>query len=250
MNQQFCTLMNIVLVSRLVFLHRDTPLTMPRAIGMVVLQITGLFLFEFSGAWTALAIILTILSGVMFYFENSLRTADLIRPLVMIATAAIGSVYFSSVVNLDFSGRVIEFVHNASRYTSLLSAPQVVRWSAINLVTFGLLIVISEANSVIRYIFNLLRIAPSPKDDPRGKRAVDSDEYKAGRAIGILERMLIYLLVLKGQYAAIGIVLVAKGFTRFKELDERRFAEYVLIGTLLSTLLALLVGEFIGFFLR
>jgi len=90
-----------------------------------------------------------------------------------------------------------------------------------------LMLVISEANSVVRYVFNVLRIAPSVHGAPRGDRAVDGDEYRAGRAIGILERVLIYFLVLKGQYAAIGIVLVAKGFTRFKELDERKFAEYV-----------------------
>jgi len=39
-----------------------------------------------------------------------------------------------------------------------------------------------------------------------------------------------------------GLVLAAKALTRFRALDDRDFAEYVLIGTLASILFALLVG--------
>ena len=39
-------------------------------------------------------------------------------------------------------------------------------------------------------------------------------------------------------------MLAAKGFTRFKELDDRDFAEYVLIGTLLSSSLAIASRHF------
>ena len=44
-------------------------------------------------------------------------------------------------------------------------------------------------------------------------------------------------------------VLTAKAFTRFRELDSRDFAEYVLIGTLMSVGLAALVGAVFGFLL-
>jgi hypothetical protein len=63
---------------------------------------------------------------------------------------------------------------------------------------------------------------------------IDEKEYSTGRVIGMLERILIYFFVLINEFAAIGFIIAAKGFTRFKELDEREFAEYVLIGTLLS----------------
>ena len=36
--------------------------------------------------------------------------------------------------------------------------------------------------------------------------------------------------------------MAAKGLTRFKELENRGFAEYVLIGTLLSSSLAIVIG--------
>jgi hypothetical protein len=54
--------------------------------------------------------------------------------------------------------------------------------------------------------------------------------------------VLLYSFVLQGQYGAIGFILAAKAFTRFKALDDRPFAEYVLIGTLLSACLALATG--------
>ena len=63
--------------------------------------------------------------------------------------------------------------------------------------------------------------------------------------IGLVERVLIYAFVLSGQFGAIGFTLAAKGFTRFKELENRGFAEYVLIGTLLSSSIAMAVGVWI-----
>jgi hypothetical protein len=72
--------------------------------------------------------------------------------------------------------------------------------------------------------------------------ATDRREYNTGRVIGILERIIIYVAVLTDQIAAIGLVLAVKGLARFKEMDDRPFAEYVLVGTLLSLLLAVFVA--------
>ncbi len=64
----------------------------------------------------------------------------------------------------------------------------------------------------------------------------------AGAVIGWLERALVLTLVLMGQYTAIGLALTAKSIARYKELEDRRFAEYYLIGTLASILFAIGVG--------
>jgi hypothetical protein len=85
---------------------------------------------------------------------------------------------------------------------------------------------------------------PSPTINPAAP-ALLSFQGRAGTAlgtIGLLERVLIYGFILQGQYGAIGFVTAAKAFTRFKALDDRSFAEYVLVGTLLSGGLALLFG--------
>ncbi|MEW6448127.1 MAG: DUF3307 domain-containing protein [Bacillota bacterium] len=59
-----------------------------------------------------------------------------------------------------------------------------------------------------------------------------------GKCIGILERAIILLMVMRGEMAAVGFVLAAKSIARFKQLDDRAFAEYYLVGTLISTLIA------------
>jgi len=61
---------------------------------------------------------------------------------------------------------------------------------------------------------------------------------RAGRVIGILERMAMLTLVWLGEWSALGFVLAAKSVARFKELENREFAEAYLVGTLTSFLVA------------
>lgn len=77
------------------------------------------------------------------------------------------------------------------------------------------------------------------RDEDRSAGAID---IARGRVIGSLERALTLTLVLLGQYGAIGFIIAAKALARFKALEDREFAEYFLIGTLASLLLALGVG--------
>jgi hypothetical protein len=77
------------------------------------------------------------------------------------------------------------------------------------------------------------------RDDDRSAGAVD---VARGRAIGVLERAMGLTLVLIGQYGALGLVVAAKSLARFKALEDREFAEYFLVGTLASLLLALVGG--------
>ncbi|WP_113661247.1 DUF3307 domain-containing protein [Pedobacter nanyangensis] len=67
----------------------------------------------------------------------------------------------------------------------------------------------------------------------------------AGKFIGILERLLIYVFILTGHFEAVGFLLAAKSIFRFgdlKEANELKLTEYVLIGTLLSFGIALAVA--------
>ena len=102
---------------------------------------------------------------------------------------------------------------------------------------------LNEVNFIIRYFFEALSLIPKITDK-EGKEIDEEDEkeYNAGRVIGMLERILILFFVLVNQFGAIGFIIAAKGFTRFKELDKREFAEYVLIGTLLSSVFAIAVA--------
>lgn len=62
------------------------------------------------------------------------------------------------------------------------------------------------------------------------------DDKRAGAFIGSLERLIMVLFLGIGQYAAIGLVLTAKSIARYDKISkDQEFAEYYLLGTLLST---------------
>lgn len=66
-----------------------------------------------------------------------------------------------------------------------------------------------------------------------------------GYWIGITERSLIYLFILLGEPSGIGFLAAAKSVFRIgeiKEAEDRKLAEYILIGTLMSFATAMLVG--------
>lgn len=69
----------------------------------------------------------------------------------------------------------------------------------------------------------------------------DQSLENAGTWIGVLERLIIFFLVLVNQYEAIGLLIAAKSIIRFKE-GEQKMSEYVLVGTLLSVSLAMVTG--------
>lgn len=69
---------------------------------------------------------------------------------------------------------------------------------------------------------------------------------KAGAVIGYLERVLVLTFILVGNYTAIGFVLALKTAFRFKDTEDRRKAEYMMMGTFLSFTLTIGVGLFVN----
>lgn len=77
-----------------------------------------------------------------------------------------------------------------------------------------------------------------------------SSLQNAGKYIGILERLFVFLFVITHHWEGIGFLLAAKSIFRFgdlKEARDRKLTEYVMIGTLLSFGVALITG--IGYIL-
>ena len=67
----------------------------------------------------------------------------------------------------------------------------------------------------------------------------------AGKYIGILERLFVFIFVVTGHWEGIGFLLAAKSVFRFGDLKEsksRKLTEYILIGTLLSFGIAIVTG--------
>lgn len=82
------------------------------------------------------------------------------------------------------------------------------------------------------------RLEPDPPPGGTEMPALPSPA-RIGEAIGILERLVVAVLVLSRAEAAIGLVVAAKTLARFKQLDDREFAEYYLLGTLASVAVAI-----------
>jgi len=70
----------------------------------------------------------------------------------------------------------------------------------------------------------------------------EMENSNKGRLIGILERATVLTLWLTASPTSIALVLTAKSIARFKEFENRDFAEYYLIGTLASVLFAITGG--------
>jgi hypothetical protein len=64
----------------------------------------------------------------------------------------------------------------------------------------------------------------------------------AGLYIGWLERFLVLTALLLQSPATVGLIMTAKAIARYPEFKSERFAEYFLIGTLLSISMALAGG--------
>lgn len=67
----------------------------------------------------------------------------------------------------------------------------------------------------------------------------------AGKYIGILERILVFIFIVTGHWEAVGFLITAKSVFRFgdlKESKDRQLTEYILIGTLISFGIAIIIG--------
>ena len=92
-------------------------------------------------------------------------------------------------------------------------------------------IIFEPASVFIRKLFISISSKTYPKEN--------LEELKAGNIIGKLERIIIAILLLNNQFGLIGFVLTAKSIARFKQMEDKNFAEKYLIGTLTSFLIVL-----------
>jgi len=73
-------------------------------------------------------------------------------------------------------------------------------------------------------------------------RLMKGSIQNAGRIIGYLERALVFLLGFNRQFSAIGFIIAAKSLIRFESAKDRVFAEYFIVGTFCSILIAVIAA--------
>jgi hypothetical protein len=69
-----------------------------------------------------------------------------------------------------------------------------------------------------------------------------NEMQNAGMYIGWLERFVVLTALVLQSPATVGLILTAKSIARYPEMKSVRFAEYFLIGTLLSVSLGIVGG--------
>lgn len=79
------------------------------------------------------------------------------------------------------------------------------------------------------------------------QKSIDSGKglHNAGRWIGMIERILILTFVLINQFTGIGFLIAAKSILRFGDIknpENRKDAEYILLGTMISFIIAIVTG--------
>lgn len=63
--------------------------------------------------------------------------------------------------------------------------------------------------------------------------------------IGVIERLIVLMLVLAGEFTAVGFLITAKSILRFSDLDttyKRKMTEFIIVGTMASFGWAIFVG--------
>lgn len=95
-----------------------------------------------------------------------------------------------------------------------------------------LLMSLSESNRMVGTLMRLWRLQPADADREKMLFAAD--------LVGILERLLVFVVIAFQAFNAAAFILTAKGLVRFHETKEPETASYVLVGTLLSSALAFL----------
>ncbi len=106
---------------------------------------------------------------------------------------------------------------------------------------FAGLVFVTVPASVIVKILISGRIPETPD-----KTSLQTESLQnAGKYIGILERLLVFVFIYVNHWEGVGFMIAAKSVFRFSDLAQarqRKLTEYVLIGTLLSFGIAVVTG--------
>ncbi len=103
----------------------------------------------------------------------------------------------------------------------------------------AILLLTSVTSIVLKIVFSLW------EKDIKELQKKDGSLLNAGRYIGMLERLFVFIFIIMDQWEAIGFLLAAKSVFRFGDLtkaSDRKLTEYILIGTFLSFGIAIVIG--------
>ena len=201
------------------------PLLLHCLIYFIVFEIVLLLILQFKKA-IFLGMIISIFHFLINFIKNKLEKIFSQRRLQFLFFSINQLIHFITIIGFYY-------ILNLENFTSQLYIDlkdcEYFKTFILYITVFS--IILDPASVLIRKLF----ISISSKTYPKAY----SEELKAGNIIGKLERTIIAILLLNNQFGLIGFVLTAKSIARFKQMEDKNFAEKYLIGTLTSFLIVL-----------
>jgi hypothetical protein len=259
MNIEFYYFLICIIIPRLFAQWNDEPIDKSIFYRILLLFTVEAFLFipfiNVSG-WIAFFLLAIVYHCFQFIINLLSKNIILNRIISFIFIILISSFVFGifpdRIIFNDLSASIIKkIIKNNAIFIEYSS--QAIKKGIIYI--FGILALINEINHIIRYILKLIGTEPQHHQSSDNLEEFETDttdqqELYRGKIIGVIERILFFFIVVTNHYGSIGFILIAKGFTRYKKLNDKSFAEYVLIGTLLSASLSILWAYYIKMLLN
>ena len=238
----FLWILNAVLISRLCFFGSEKPLSRRRAIIKASIELAAVFaLFHLHWSLVLAAIVLLLANALVAVLDTKTNKAALApRAVTFVAVVAVLAVCFAPAHEVRFWAWLVAAIGFLQQHVVAFGEIGPAQWAKALLASAGLVACLTEVNMVVRLVVG--KLSEKPSDPEEGMVLISAKQIRRGRIIGMLERVVVYFFVLNGAYAGIAFVMAAKGFARFRELNDRDFAEYFLIGTLASVVFAGIVA--------
>ena len=201
------------------------PLLLHCFIYFIIFEIVLLPILQFKKLFL-LGVIISVLHFLIIFTKNKLEKSFPQRRLQIWIFSINQLIHFFIIIVIYY---ILNLENSVSNLYVKLQAYENFKIIILYISVFS--IIFEPASVFIRKLFTSISSKTYPKEN--------LEELKAGNIIGKLERTIIAILLLNNQFGVIGFVLTAKSIARFKQMENKNFAEKYLIGTLTSFLIVL-----------
>jgi len=232
----FFGIVNLILISRLCLTMRDKGVSGRKDIlWLTIIPLLILPFLSLNFSWVLLAVYLLLIHPVTIVsLEKNKSNLNQKRLFTLFTHILVAGLLASPLSDLKFAGWVTAAENDFIKL--FFTGEQTPDWQYFHAILFGFLMALNESNIAIRVILEKLDLTPLSNE----YHEIDDKQFRTGRVIGLLERIFVFFFILLNQYTAIGFIIAAKGIVRYPDFGKKSFNEYILIGTLLSVLFAML----------
>lgn len=237
----FLWLSSLYLIGRLPINSAPGKRTLICAAYLFIVELAVLSLFE-APVWAKVIYAMTLFFGQVGFVLLAWHYAG--KPLCIIvmriATMALGLTAIACLaVQVDFLPNetlIAPFWDWAAKPTRLLHFTQTLTSCRFAANVFAALLTLRETGNVVAFTLFAFRVT-----------IPTNQAFHHSGMIGSVERLLVLIFTRFYQFNAVAFILTAKTVVRFHDARDTDAAEYLLLGTLVSTLLAILTGMSVSY---